>query len=119
MPPDRDPAAVLDIVIAGHRIRDFVGEQGFEAFSSDLKTQSAVLLQILIIGEAAKRLSTEFRERHSKVPWTDIIRMRDKLIHHYEAIDLRFVWTSVQKDVPDLLAVLVPLVPTEEVDSPE
>jgi len=56
----------------------------------------------------------EFRERHSGIPWTDIIRMRDKLIHHYEAIDLRLVWTTVRKDVPGLLAVLVPLVPMED-----
>lgn len=114
MPPDRDPSTVLDIVIAGHRISDFLAGQDFEDFAADLKTQSAVLLQLLIVGEAAKRLSAPFRDQHSGVPWSDIMRMRDKLIHHYEAVDLGLVWQAVKKDVPELLVILEPLVPSAE-----
>jgi uncharacterized protein with HEPN domain len=113
MPPDRDPSAVLDIVIAGRRISDFIADQDFEDFAVDLKTQSAVLLQFLILGEAAKRLSVAFRDRHSEIPWSDIMRMRDKLIHHYEGVDLRLIWKTAHKDLPDLLAVLEPLAPKE------
>lgn len=111
MPPDRDPSTLLDIVIAGHRIADFVMGQDFEDFDSDLKTQSAVLLQLLVIGEAAKRLTAAFREQHSGIPWSDLMRMRDKLIHHYEEVDLSLVWKAVKNDVPELLAFLEPLVP--------
>jgi uncharacterized protein with HEPN domain len=114
MPPDRDPATILDIVLAGRRIGDFVSGQDFEDFSADLKTQSAVLLQLLIIGEAAKRLSAAFREQHSEIPWSDIMRMRDKLIHHYEEVDLGLVWKAVRKDVPELLTLLKPLIPGSE-----
>jgi uncharacterized protein with HEPN domain len=114
MPPDRDPATVLDIVIAGRRIGEFVAGQSFENFAADYKTQSAVLLQLLIIGEAAKRLSATFREEHPAIPWSDIMRMRDKLIHHYEDIDLNLIWKAIERNVPDLLAFLEPLLPATE-----
>ena len=52
---------------------------------------SAVLHQLMILGEAAKRLSDEFRETHDHIPWTDAARMRDRLIYGYDAIDLDIV----------------------------
>jgi uncharacterized protein with HEPN domain len=73
MPLDRDRATLLDLALASQRILDFVGDQSFESFSQDLKTQSAVVLQILILGEAAKRLSSELRGRYHEIPWSDIM----------------------------------------------
>jgi uncharacterized protein with HEPN domain len=57
MPLERDPATLLDMVIAGRRIQEFITGQDFAEFSADLKTQSAVILQILILREGARRLS--------------------------------------------------------------
>jgi uncharacterized protein with HEPN domain len=114
MSPDRDATTLLDIVIAGRRIGDFVAGHDLETFGDDLKTQSAVLLQLLIIGEAAKRLSATFREQHAGIPWSDMMRMRDKLIHHYEEVDLELVWRVVDREVPKLLAFLEPLIPKSE-----
>lgn len=94
MPPERDPATLLDMVIAGRRIKEFIAGQDFAEFSRDLKTQSAVIHQILILGEGARRLSKEFRDRHAGIPWSDIIRMRDRLIHHYEGTDPKEVWKA-------------------------
>jgi uncharacterized protein with HEPN domain len=51
-----------------------------DSFLNDLKTQSATLHQLTVIGEAIKRLSMEFRARHPEVPWTLVAGMRDKLI---------------------------------------
>jgi uncharacterized protein with HEPN domain len=114
MPPDRDSATVLDIVLAAQRIGDFTAGQDFEGFAADLKTQSAVILQLLVIGEAAKRLSAAFREQHPEAPWSDIMRMRDKLIHHYEDVDLELVWRVIRKEVPELRALLEPLLSNSE-----
>jgi uncharacterized protein with HEPN domain len=112
-PPDRDRASLLDLRLAGQRILEFIGEQTLESFSEDLKTQSAVVLQILILGEAAKRLSPGFRERYPEVPWSDIMRMRDKLIHHYESMDPGEVWQASTVDIPALLAFLDRALQTE------
>jgi uncharacterized protein with HEPN domain len=64
---------------------------------------------LLVIGEAVKRLSTEFRAAHSATPWGLIAGMRDKLIHAYDEIDLDEVWRTVAIDIPKLLAQLEPL----------
>jgi len=80
-------------------------------FLADEKTVSAVLHQIMVIGEAVKRLSDAFRGAHPNVPWRRIAGMRDHLIHGYNNVDLNEVWKAVDSDVPALLAYLVPLIP--------
>jgi uncharacterized protein with HEPN domain len=62
------------------------------AFLSDDKTQSAIVHQLLVLGEAAKRLSEAFRVQHARVPWRMIAGVRDKLMHEYDDVDLEEVW---------------------------
>ena len=66
----RDPTTLLDIARAAHLVAGFVEGMDQRAFFEDTKTQSAVLHQLLILGEAVKRLSAEFRTAHSAVPWS-------------------------------------------------
>ena len=69
--------------------------------------QDACIRQIEIIGEATKKLSTEFRERYLHLPWKDIAGMRDKLIHNYFDVDIGVVWKTVEQDVAFLLNELL------------
>jgi uncharacterized protein with HEPN domain len=69
---------------------------------ADRKTQSAVIRQIEIIGEAVKRLSPEFTEQRPGVPWRAIAGTRDRLIHGYFTVDLGSVWAMVAQDIPAL-----------------
>jgi uncharacterized protein with HEPN domain len=107
----RDDATLLDIVNAAHLIQAFIQDMTKEAFLVDLKTQSAVLHQITVIGEAVKRLSQAFRERHPILPWSLMAGMRDHLIHGYDAIDLDEVWKTATRDVPEVLIKIEPLLP--------
>ena len=84
----------------------FIAGSSLEAFQDDEKTRSAVLYQLLVIGEATKRLSGEFRNAHSAIKWTSIAGMRDHLIHAYDSVDWEEVWNTATKDVPHLLAYL-------------
>ena len=65
----RDNATLLDIANAARLIQTFIQDMTKEAFLGDLKTQSAVLHQVTVIGEAVKRLSQAFRERHPILSW--------------------------------------------------
>jgi uncharacterized protein with HEPN domain len=107
----RDEATLLDIALACRRIVRFRGLVDRQAFLADEKTVSAVLHQILVIGEAVKRLSQAFQGAHPGVPWRRISGMRDRLIHGYDNVDLNEVWKAVDSDVPALLAYVEPLIP--------
>ena len=64
--------------------------------------QDAVVRQLEIVGEAAKRLSTDLREQSSSIPWRKITGMRDKLSHDYMGVDLNAVWLTATGDLPTL-----------------
>ena len=106
-----DDTTLLDITHAARLALDFVSGLNRESFENDTKTQSAILHQLLVVGEAVKRLSTEFRSTHSTIPWSLIAGMRDKIIHAYYEVDLDQVWVTLQRDIPDLLKRLEPLLP--------
>lgn len=108
----RDEAHVIDILKAARLAIEFKGTADRAAFLADAKTQSAVLHQLLVIGEAVKRLSPEFRAVHAEVPWRLIAGTRDKLIHFYEGVDLDEIWGMVDSDLPDLIRWMEPLAPS-------
>ena len=110
---NRDDATLLDLARAARLVRQFAAQTDGARFEEDLLVQSAILHQLLVLGEAAKRLSEPFRAAHPDVPWTLIARMRDRLIHGYDTVDLQLVWQTVERDVSALLAHLEPLLPSD------
>jgi len=110
----RDDATLLDILRAARLAVVFKGDLDQSAFLNDLKTQSAILHQLLVLGEAVKRLSEEFRTSHPAMPWRMMAGMRDKLIHAYDAVDLEEVWKTVSIDIPHLITLLAPLEPQQK-----
>jgi len=84
----------------------FVGEMNFDQFAADEKTVSAVVRELSVIGEAARKTTEEFRAQNQKVPWEKIFGMRNRLIHDYMGVQLPIVWQTVQGDIPELIQVL-------------
>jgi uncharacterized protein with HEPN domain len=109
----RDQTTVVDMLMACRRVVEFRGRSTHDEFLSDAKTQSAIVHQLLVLGEAAKRLSPEFVESHGSIPWRAIAGMRDRLVHAYDAIDLDEVWNTVARDIPRLTDYLEGIAPRE------
>jgi uncharacterized protein with HEPN domain len=107
----RDDASLLDIAHAAELALKFIGGLNEVEFYKDEKTQSAVLHQILIIGEAAKRVSREFQQDNPEIPWRLMAGMRDIVIHAYDSVDLSEVWRTATIDLPALLEKIRPLLP--------
>ena len=83
-------------------IKGFVKDIDFEMFETDLKTQSAVIRQVEVIGEAASKLSQKTRDLESSIPWREVIATRNKLIHEYFGVDIRAIWGIIEMDLLDL-----------------
>lgn len=73
-----------------------------EKFFLNRTVQDAVIRNIEILGEAAKNIPKDFREKYKEVPWSEMARMRDMLIHGYFKVDLEAVWEVIEKDLPKL-----------------
>ena len=98
---DRDRLFLRHVLNAIDEIASFTVE-GQSVFMSDRKTQSAVIRQLEIIGEAVKNLSSDLTAGETAVPWRLIAGTRDRLIHAYFSVDLDSVWSMVQQDLPTL-----------------
>ena len=107
----KDPRVYLaHILECIERIERFTLE-GQAAFLADRKTQDAVIRNLEVIGEAAKRINTEYRAAHPDIPWHSMAAMRDVLIHDYEGVDLARVWRVIEHEFAPLKAAITALLP--------
>ncbi len=108
----RDEDTIQQIVDAARAIEEFCQGMTFDEFTRDLKTQSAIQYQVLVIGEAAYRLTDPFLAATPDIPWRDIKQMRNVLAHAYDIIRLDIVWQTATESVPTLLTVLQAIPPS-------
>lgn len=112
----RDDACLLDMLIHARRARSFTESATLEGFVSDVKLQAATLHVLQIVGEAASRVSPDFRGSHPEIAWERIINLRHRLVHDYPRIELPKIWTVVRDHIPPLIGALEPLVPLDKPD---
>jgi uncharacterized protein with HEPN domain len=101
---NRDREILLDLIRACNLIEEFCKNLDFLAFSQDIKTQSSVLYQIVIIGEAINRLSPEFARYNPQIAINAIRGMRNRVVHEYKEVDVKILWEVTQTNIPQLLA---------------
>ena len=87
----REELYLTDIVEAADAIQRFIEGIQREDFFGDELRQSAVLQKLIVIGEAAARLPTEFTNRHPEIEWADIAGFRNIAVHEYFAVDLSLI----------------------------
>ena len=91
-----------DILTSIASIEEYTKGLSFKDFSDDKKTIDAVVRNLEIIGEAARNIGQSFAEKHSELPWSEMISMRNKVIHEYIAVDLDILWKTIKEDLPKL-----------------
>ena len=90
------------MIVAANAIASFLTGSSREVFLQDVKTRSAVLQQLAVIGEAASQLPPAVRHRHPAVEWGAIIGFRNVAVHAYFTVDWVLVWEAATLDVPPL-----------------
>jgi uncharacterized protein with HEPN domain len=88
------------------------------SFREEPLAQHALMRLLQIIGEAARCVSRDYRDRHPEIAWGNLIAWRNRLVHEYFRVRLRAVWRAASEEVPALVPLLTPLV-TPEADPEE
>ncbi len=107
----RDEGTLLDMARACRHILEFTEGVNEGTFVGTYRLQALVQHELMILGEAAKRLSTAFRAAHPELPLKEAAGMRDRLIHAYDDVDPELVWEAATRSAPELLRSLEPLLP--------
>ncbi len=89
-----------DMVRSMEAVASFIEGMDFDTFDHDLKTKSAVLAQLAMMGEAAKQIPPTLREAYPTVAWKSMAGMRDRLIHGYFPVDYALVWHTITEILP-------------------
>ena len=99
---EKDPKAYVDLIIAAcKKITSYIDGATEETFAQSSMMQSAVILQLQVIGETAKKIDESTR-RHIDAPWGMIIGLRNIIAHEYFMLELAAIWRIASTDVPDL-----------------
>lgn len=91
-------------------ILSFTAGMDKTSFIADIKTCYAVERGLIILGEAAKKITPDFIATHPELPWKQIIKMRDKIAHHYDDVDYAKIWRIVYDIIPPALPIIKNLI---------
>lgn len=111
LPEEKDAALLWDMLKAATEIDQFVEGVKYTDFKSNKMLRYAVERQVLVIGEAAKRVSVAFKNSHPQIPWTAIVGQRNILAHEYGEVLIERIWRVSTVFVPELIKLLTPLIP--------
>lgn len=97
----KDPKILLGHILESiGEIEKYKNHATKEKFSKMTMMQDAIMRRIEIIGEAVKKLPSDFKKKYPKIDWAEIAGMRDILIHDYFGVNINIIWKTIQEDIP-------------------
>ena len=97
---------IHDMIESVQKIMTYTRDMSFDQFKSDSKTVDAVIRNIEVIGEAANRLTENYKNNNPEIEWSHLRGFRNRIVHEYFGIDLEIVWHIIEENLPELLTVL-------------
>ena len=100
----RDTLLLLDDILqSAKKIKLYTSDLDYDSFISDDKTMDAVVRNFEIIGEAANRIDSDFRDQNPEIEWKRIRGFRNRIVHEYFGIDYEIVWEIIQTYLDEMI----------------
>ncbi|MEM9244627.1 MAG: DUF86 domain-containing protein [Cyanobacteria bacterium P01_F01_bin.153] len=109
----RDLQFLLDMLQSAELIETYTAQCSKKEFIENIQLQDAVIRRLLIVAEAARRVSEAKRQSLPNISWQEINGMRNRLVHEYDDVNLDIVWNVIQTEIPTLIEELKSQVPPE------
>ena len=91
-----------NILEAQERIREYTKKMTYEEFAQSKITVDAVVRNLEVIGEVARKLPPEIKKKSSEIEWRKIVAMRNVLTHEYFGVNTKIVWDVVQNKIEQI-----------------
>jgi len=102
----RDLQFLLDMLQSAELIVTYKAQCSKDEFVENVQLQDSVIRRLLVIAEAARRVSETTRKTLPNISWQEINGMRNRLVHDYDDVNLNIVWDVVQSEIPPLIEEL-------------
>ncbi len=109
----RDLQFLLDMLQSAELIMTYTAQCTKDEFVDNVQLQDSVIRRLLIIAEAARRVSEATRQTLPNVSWQEINGIRNRLVHEYDDVNLNIIWDVVQSEIPHLIEELKLQIPPE------
>ena len=109
-----DRVRLRHMLDAAQEVQQFTAGKTRQDLAEDVLLLRAVSMSIGILGEAASRVSEDYKSAHPDIEWGAIVGMRNFIIHAYFKIDLAIIWDTITENIPPLLEKLEALLADEE-----
>lgn len=109
----RDLQFLLDMLQSAELVMIYTAQCSKDEFVENVQLQDSVIRRLLVIAEAARRVSEATRQTLPSVSWQEINGMRNRLVHEYDDVNLNIVWDVVQFEIPPLIEELKLHIPPE------
>lgn len=109
----RDLQFLLDMLQSAELVAAYTDRCEKDESINNIQLQDSVIRRLLVIAEAARRVSETTRQALPNISWQEINGMRNRLVHEYDDVNLNIVWNVVQSEIPQLIETLKAKIPPE------